>query len=1211
MGNTERQPKPGSGEVGENAGAQRTPTIDKSVGGVIDFLRQMKLLVLMRNQDPNSGNFEKLREVEEGLQDKDPKVRAKSQTLADQLIQNFDLVSGEAGRASLQRVVETAYPDAGKRPGQALGLASEIDKKMAEITRKFEQGQAVEAKESEEIFERLSKFRDEVGFRGMTQEGMQIYEDTILTVVAARQVGKNVENPLVYESPLEAKKEFFAEGSSPQADDKRLKIRRAKPEQKPQLEEKLERMKKNVREVVIEKKRKMGGQEAIGALEDISDLKARLRSLVGDQHKETLETLQTLSAAEAHFRRILSDNIEAKLGGGAGVEQGSIYAALGDVLHEARGGRYAGGKARYHFEDKFDKVVETVERRAKSYEAQMSSRFGRAATLGGDEYKGMSQVERMIATAQAQQEAAFHEKVNDIYPVLSEMGIDPTFPDGTFFTKLQKQTVEERIQTIDEVIRQGRERGVSESKLTMGAKFLHSIARAEKDKNGVMVDFLDVKERLRGYVKKHQYGRYIREMKSYVSRVGLRESSADFQFAIMLRDAKDVISILETDVAEEFDAWQGSLFIPSFKSVDPETFRSMFERVWNASNLDHVLNPAYANAAGMLVEMPDGTKKMMSTAVFYQLLQRGDNATRFLNAAVDTVDSTSFRIWIDYLYGKGATWEGDLATGRVVDANGRELAKMNSLIKVQGFDVKSKKLDGDDQDTFTLGELLEQGQWMHRYAENFFMYSGEAGKHMRHYPKEMMENANKWVFAQDQMFEGYSGHYGKYAQPFWQIAKLGHLLREIRGYKDTGIFQEAMVLELRGAGIESDRAIAFSKMWTDKLKQKITVEGKTFDVGLLSIEEIRLIGNEWGGAEEAWLHAKDYLTAHNMPEGMIKDQAYIRRVLGKKNRGEKMSEEEENWAKQAEEFFALCKSLKWSDVKKKDYGGLSERELASSMTERELAVFAKRKNTIFGGEWKPRNMTEFVQGFEYAAVMDPAKFLQGTDPIEYARKYMKLSEDVAKLLPKIELGTATSVDFIEVQKSLRAYLPPDQVDNFVELLLRKSIQVHRYQFLPYEIAKLKDSCREIDYRSMKDENGDSIYFIDRDGHRTAKTEMYHGNYMYDRWKVKAWRDSDVETLMDALHGEAMIPREIGEDILDDLIGGGKVLDKLLGLENKNLSEKQVARRKFVKKVFARVRRLIQRLPLFDDPGWVMFSLGAAYLNFFGEVAGEVAKEAGK
>ena len=94
MANAERQPKPGSGEVGENAGAQRTPTIDKSAGGVIDFLRQMKLLVLMRNQDPNSGNFEKLREVEEGLQDKDPKVRAKSQTLADQLIQNFDLVSG-------------------------------------------------------------------------------------------------------------------------------------------------------------------------------------------------------------------------------------------------------------------------------------------------------------------------------------------------------------------------------------------------------------------------------------------------------------------------------------------------------------------------------------------------------------------------------------------------------------------------------------------------------------------------------------------------------------------------------------------------------------------------------------------------------------------------------------------------------------------------------------------------------------------------------------------------------------------------------------------------------------------------------------------------------------------------------------------------------------------------------------------------------------
>lgn len=1200
----------------EQGAAARAPKEDKSWSGVDGFLREIKLMMLMRQKSPGSEEYVKLRDIEKNLSAADAETREKAKTAADELIAVFEGVKGEAERSTLETVVDRAYGDMGERSDSARDLARQIDQAKKAVDAKAETPQGVSSAELEALSHQLVEFKNRVGFQAMTEEGMQMVEETMLKVVHLRDVRRYTENPLAYQAPLKAKTEYFAEGSSDDPNDKRLKVRTGwGGEEGQKFAEKLERVKKNVREVVIEQSRELSDQESIQSLQDVSELRAQLKHLVGKEHKRALDTLETLTAAESHFQRILEQKIGEKLKAARlNVDQLAVDAAVGDVLAEARGGRFAGGRARYEFQDAFDKLTEKVAIKAKKFDRQIPKLQEHVAR--DSDYSPQSMVDKMIAQQELKRQVDFLEKVDSIKPVLAEMGIDYRSDSAEFEKWLRAGTEKERVAKIEDIVGQARERGMSASRLKMGELFLRSLLKDRiilEDGTEVRTNFVDVKERLSGYVKNHQYGRYIREMKAYVSKVGLRESSADFQFAIMLRDAKEVIADLEPDIAEEFDSWQQSLFIPPFKAVDPETFRQMFERVWNAGNLDHVLNPAYANAAAMLVEV-NGDKKVMSTAVFYQLLQRGDNATRFLDAPKNGTDSTSFRIWIDYLYGKGAIWEGDLDTGVIKSADGRVLAKMTDSLRIQGYDVASKSLDGGDFDTFTLRELLEQSQWMHRYAENFFMYSGEAGKHMRHYPKEDMENANKWLFSQDQMFEGYGGHFGKYAAPFWQIAKLGHLLREIRTYKDSGILLAAMTEEMTGAGVGGKRAREFAEMWTNKLRQKIAVDGKSFKVGLLSIEEIRLIGNEFGSAEEAWVHAKDYLMAHNMPEGMIKDQNFIREVLARKARGDRLSEEEENWAKQAEEFYLLCKNLQWSDEKKKEYGGMSEREMANSMTKEELAIFAARKNTIFGGNWQPANMREFIAGFEYAAVMDPAKYQQGTDPIEFARKYAKLSEEVAKILPKIHQGIATAPDFIEVQKALRAYLTPEEVDQFIEIMVRKSIQSRTNQLIPYEIAKLGKDGRTIDYRYMEGEDKHRFYFIDRDGHRIAKTENFRGNYMFKRWKVKPMRPSDVEVLMDAMHGEAMIPRDIGDDMLDDLVGGGRVIDNILervGLKEKGKPLEKGSRGLLIKRIFARTKRLIQRLPLFDDPVWAMFSLSAAILNFAGEAAKEVAKSAEK
>jgi hypothetical protein len=110
------------------------------------------------------------------------------------------------------------------------------------------------------------------------------------------------------------------------------------------------------------------------------------------------------------------------------------------------------------------------------------------------------------------------------------------------------------------------------------------------------------------------------------------------------------------------------------------------------------------------------------------------------------------------------------------------------------------------------------------------------------------------------------------------------------------------------------------------------------------------------------------------------------------------------------------------------------------------------------------------------------------------------------------------------------------------------------------------------------------------------------------WGRKTLRSSDVEVRYSALASEGMLPRPIMDGILDDVIGGGATLDKMLGITNASVSEKNKARLLLAKKVMARAYRLVKRFPLFDDPGWAMWSLSAEIINFAGEVGKEVVKD---
>ena len=177
---------------------------------------------------------------------------------------------------------------------------------------------------------------------------------------------------------------------------------------------------------------------------------------------------------------------------------------------------------------------------------------------------------------------------------------------------------------------------------------------------------------------------------------------------------------------------------------------------------------------------------------------------------------------------------------------------------------------------------------------------------------------------------------------------------------------------------------AFAEVLTRKLEKQIEVEGiKLAPVGMRSREEVRLLGNTYKSPEEAWVKAIPWLEAHGMSKKIIPDVIRISDLLSRQASGEKLSGVDEDWAVQAKEFFLLCKDLQWGTDSSIDVGGvmMSELGLMNSMTASELSPLAKRKNHIQGTNWQPQNMTEFMKDFDFSAVMNPAHFYQGTDPL--------------------------------------------------------------------------------------------------------------------------------------------------------------------------------------------------------------------------------------
>ena len=1180
------------------------------------LLMQIKLSLLMREAKPGSEEVINLEALSQKLRSNKSEDRKVAKVEAEELL---DIFSAKKVEAQQQLRTVVGKIDEFKGDKEVVELVKRVETQKTNLIEKIDSGgDKLTEKEIDDHEGALKELRSKLGIHE-SEEGLAIMEDTLFSVRGIIEARRRLDRPVAYKSPVIERSARFARGKVEAEDDgSRLQMRGWSWKKKRKTEKVIEDFKTKARELHIEeggkKLRALDGDTAMDWLVQIRDRRSDLKSLAGKSREARDNALETLSLLEIEAQGAFEQRLRRDLGFDDGsVQTMALEQVVGEILSEAKGGKFARSKNKLKFAEKYEGLKGEVQDKVKKLE-----QVGVFPSAGYAEVGIPADPEQWMSRMKGGKE---------------DLGKRGALMDGilrkaeTKFTAdlLEKLTADDGEVFAAEILEKLKENSGTGSEMSALRDFVDKV---RGDDTGIAKE----QARFENLMNAGQYGKASRHLKAYITKVGLRESSADFQFAIMLRDAQYRLGQANEDMGEEFEQWQHSTFIPSLKDVTPENVLEIMPKVWGTSNVDHVFGGKFANAGAMSIELEDGTRKTWSPAVMYQELQSTRASMKLLNAEVNKGDGAAYGIVLEYLFGKGARMEGDL----VVDVSGNELMKLSDKLFVTDFEFSSEglaqgKLQNGTREAVSIHEILEQSVWMNRRADKFWMYSGEVSEHIAQYPKEQLENTSKWVAAAFRMGHAYSSHFGKITGAYEQIAKSNHMLSELRVYKagsivkktiqDNLMFQEIETV-LGASLVDKKKATLFAKVLTERLGKKIALGGgkymeeggKSITVGMRSREEARLYGNNFKTVQESWSSGLgvDWLVAHGITEEIIPDVERMKVLIDKSEKGEVLGGNDANWVIQAKEFHKLCETMQWGEERNLDVGSgvmISEKELMENMRFDELEPLVKRRNMIMGDDWKPQNMAEFMSDFNFASVMDPSKFFQGSDVLEYSTKYMKAAMEVGSKLSKLQSGRATAADVIEATGMMRSYLPPEQVDAWLEAFLRIDYRASTRQVRAYEVAKTNpDDDRTILNRKIKDENGNTFWLIGHDGHRVAEKEMFRGAYNKKMWNRKIMTGRDIEVEAAAMSSEGMFPRKIMDEIVDDMIGGGKSLSSLLKLDDKSLSEKQIIRRKIVKKILARSWRTIKRIPLFDDPAWAAWSFGSEVFNLVLEAGQEVVSD---
>lgn len=1019
-----------------------------------------------------------------------------------------------------------------------------------------------------------------------------------------------------------------------------LRVRVAGKKGKQAAADKLEEYKKHVKTELLSGDRKalevLTGEELLKRLEEATYWRENEKLLFGDSNsgkhrgywaQDQLEDV--LIGVEAQYTVELERRME-KGPNGNGVSGEFVRLATQKVLKEKKSGR-----SQYNFEKnkqkgktsyetlkmEIDATGKKMEKAAeKKSKVVMTSREGTySGTIEGRaEFHSVEEVASSIKGKGESQEAKM-QFINDLE---SRLGID--FNDIDFL-----ETLEDPRQ-IERLIREARGSGkLSATELTEYKKVLESIGSrvpglmgAEGGRfTGVQKELVKLSKEAH---KSGNYAPYMIKLQAYIDRVGLRETSSDFQFAIVMRQAKDEISKLNQDAGGKFDLWQEAQFLPAITALDEKTYYSISPKVVNQLRMKLEIEGPFANWLAMQVDGVDSSgktgKRSLSVAAFYQMLQRKDVANRVITAPINGNDGMILDLWAEHVWGDGAKLDKEKMV--VTLANGRVIRDIN----VSYFSMDNDpKADTKNKEYMSVKDFLDQSMWMAHYAEKMWWYSGEWEAFARDFPGERLPQANKRLLAIGSAFRDYGIEYGKFDVGYVELAKAGVLLQDFRTYKAGDVIVANMRHMLYDTKDERGLSIATAKEGETlgkgifkALSSRATISEHYNPLSSLRpVEEIRLMGNlsAYTSPEARWNYFKK--SQEKIGRKGVPSYSIIARIRSQSF--ENLQGEEEGWYIQAEQIDLLFEDLK---KQRAELGKLNWTQGVLYHLMDKQSLVETGNHIKVGGE----TLDKFLQEFQYSSVLSYSELRKGTDPLDY-QKYSEAKTEAAALMTEVLNGTPSLEKLNELFIKMKNYMPADQIVGWFEEFRRKQIQLRTWQspLDKYDIAmtdleewemKKKRGEETVEhppaniigytpaYFSIKDDRGDKWNVVGADGFRVTRQHKIWGNHMKDTRDVPALTAAEIELQNKVYVGNRWLMKDTAEEILEDSFGMSKMVNRICKTMNWDEHSKGA---KLIKKYGSKAILLLRKHPLFDDPVWAFWNI----LNEFNEFRIEVGKEMGK
>lgn len=1208
-----------------------------SLQGLFDAIR---IRVLMEDAKPGSASLSRLKELEGKLESPDLKIKDEASNQLQELIQIKAASEAKAEKiTTVSGMIAVSNVEVDKK-AELMVAAQTIDNLFARAETNAE---SLTDAEIENAHSGLESIANKLGIKE-NSVGLEEAAARLSWLETSREAREYIGDRETYSSPIkEYESEFEVSNTNPRV----LKLREVSAGEVAVLQSRLDKFKKQVSEELIKvdlkKIEDISVDDLIKRLEETTYWQANMKYLQGRRHwagnKNIDELRDILGRVEAQYQAILEEKMVKNITGKSGGDNLEPQYIRESVVQSLR--------ARRRFlktEYDFNKGVKRGKARAQVLQDEIENgakKMGKKQLLNYISKSGTNIDERSLPHFSTEGEinpelSLEMERQLREYGRKSKIIQDKLGIDRVTIKSLRKSEI-----LRDEMLVAAKKK-LSSSELEV---FRNMIEQWETKSQSAMGRELSVmQEDLENLKGARQYNKFSIKLKAYVERVGLREASSDWDFAIMMREAKEEISRVNADAGEKLDQWQEALFAPSITTLDEKSFFEVMPKMMSQGRLEHELSPQYANWEAMQVVGPKGEKKVISVASFYQLLQREDVAKQILNAPTNGNDGAIQKVLAEHVWGKGAvlrtkyrveSGESPKMWVEFLDENGDvRLDKNKKPIRIEKIDVNYFSMDDKSKvdpklkdEGMKINEFVDQAMWMTHYAKTLWHYSGEWEPFLRDFPGDQLSQANKRLMAIGSAFRDYGLDYGKFDVGYAELAKAGVLLQDFRTYKAADVLK-ANIRHLMVREDESGNKTTTAKrgdeiadaLWKMVQKKALISDHYSPIVGMRSVEEIRLMGDLPRSEEEEWNWFKNRQEKLGRKGVFSYDQ--IQKLRAKDPY--KLTGEEEGWIVQADEIHAWVKDLAKQkglisgDIKPEN-GGIK----GGKLSKEELKLLLDKQSKLTTGEEYRGEISldAYLRSFEYSSIIDHAQLKKGTDPLDY-KNYSLAKQDAAKLMTEVLSGSPSLETINNLYNTMKGYMPPEQLMAWFEEYTRTRVKLRTNQLVGYQIAmtdlefwemrKKRGVEREMESKPLginpatykiKDENGDSWNVVGADGFKVTKKKMERGNHMWKTREIPGLTAKDIEVEMKLYVGNRWLPnKHVAHHILEDSMGLSQTINQFYKNRGWDVDKSKVA--KFVKKYGTKITLLLRRHPLFDDPVWAFWSI----LNEFNEYTKEVGKE---